>query len=77
MPSPSGTNPHDLLTTQQAADALGISRRRVRQLIEAGTLRATLVGRDYVIDRTNLDAFAARRRPAGRPSKQCAQSKEN
>ena len=42
------------LTLQQAADALGKSRRQVRYLIEHGELRATKVGRQWRIDSDDL-----------------------
>lgn len=56
-----------LLSTAQAAAELGINAQRVRQLIAAGRLRATLVGGSYVINPADLDAV--RHRPNGRPPK--------
>jgi excisionase family DNA binding protein len=46
-----------LLTTSQAAAALGISPRRCRQLIEQGRLPASRVGRDWLIDANRLTGF--------------------
>jgi excisionase family DNA binding protein len=59
-----------LLTTFQVATRLGISVRRVQALIQAGRLRATKVGRDWLITEAALVAVAVRRpgRPAWRPS---------
>lgn len=44
----------DLVSASQAAELLGVTRQRVQQMIAAGTLPATRVGRDYVIARTAL-----------------------
>lgn len=49
------------LTTAQAAAQLGISRRRVSQLIAAGRLRAQRVGRDWLIATADLDAVRVRK----------------
>lgn len=56
-----------MMTTQQAADELGVSRRRVTKLIADGRLLATKVGRDYVIDRAHLDDVRVRDRKGGWP----------
>jgi excisionase family DNA binding protein len=55
-----------LLTTQQAAEALGVTVARVRQLAQAGTLPATRIGRDWVIRRADVAIAAARRTKRGR-----------
>lgn len=55
------------LTTKQAADALGITPRRVIALIKAGHLKATRVGRDWLIKPSALAAVAERK--PGRPKK--------
>lgn len=55
------------ITTQQAAERLGITARRVRQLIKAGHLTARRVGRDWLIDERSLRAVAVR--TPGRPRK--------
>ncbi len=52
-------------TTSTAADELGVSAGRVRAMIAAGRLRATLVGRDWLIEPKALDAV--RDRKPGRP----------
>ncbi len=59
-----------MLTTTQAAARLGISERRVRQLIREGKLTAQRHGRDWVIDPHALPRAAARPGvgyPKGRP----------
>jgi excisionase family DNA binding protein len=53
------------LTTNDAAEKLGVSRRRVIALITSGRLPAQKIGRDYLIQEQDL-GFVADRRP-GRP----------
>jgi excisionase family DNA binding protein len=57
-----------LLSTDQAAERLGISGRRVRALIAEGKLKATYVGGGYVIEENDLDAVKVYGK-AGRPPK--------
>ena len=57
----------DLLDTQEVAALLGVSRERVLQFIRAERLTATKVGQQWVIKRAELEAFAAKPRPVGRP----------
>ena len=52
----------------EAAAALGVTTRRVRQLIEEGVLKAeSLSPRMYLVERASVEAYARTRRPAGRP----------
>lgn len=57
-----------MLTTSQAAVALGVSLRRVQQLIKTGVLSAETIGRMYLIQPRSLERARKRlRRPgAGR-----------
>ena len=55
----------ELLTTQQAAERLGVSASRVRQLIIAGRLPAIKLGRDNLIREADLRLIEDRK--AGRP----------
>lgn len=57
-----------LLNTSQAAEALGVSERRVRALIAEGKLEAQKVGRDYAIEEAALKAVKTYGK-AGRPPK--------
>ena len=57
----------ELLSVAQAAEELGVTRRMVNQYCRNGRLKAQRVGRDWVIFRADLDAFAKRARPVGRP----------
>jgi excisionase family DNA binding protein len=43
-----------LLSTQQAAEVLGVSQTRVRQLILEGRLQATKIGNSWVISTRDL-----------------------
>jgi excisionase family DNA binding protein len=56
-----------LLTTKQAAKALGVNDSRVRQLILAGRLPALKMGRDWIIKEKDLKKVADRKH--GRPKK--------
>ncbi|HEX7313312.1 MAG TPA: helix-turn-helix domain-containing protein [Pyrinomonadaceae bacterium] len=53
----------NLLTTQQAADALGISTERVRQLAKA--LDLPTLGRQFVITEKDVKKMAARKTQRG------------
>jgi DNA (cytosine-5)-methyltransferase 1 len=57
-----------LLSTKQAAEKLGISDIRVRQLIADGKIIAQQVGRDWVIEDSALNSVTVYGK-AGRPTK--------
>jgi excisionase family DNA binding protein len=61
-----------LINTTEAAEALGVSVRRVRQLIAEGKLQAQNLGRDYAIDEGALKTVRVYGKP-GRPPKVSAQ----
>ena len=66
-----------LLSTSQVAQYLSISGTRVRQLIEAGRLKATRVGGRYVVEQTDLDIFCqVPRSRTGRPIKSLQKRKD-
>lgn len=48
--------PESFLTTAQAADVLGVSERRVRQLADAGTLAGRKLGRQWQLDPESVQA---------------------
>lgn len=56
----------ELITIRQAAERLGISVRRVHQLVITGRLPAQKVGSYYVIVPADLDILKDRK--VGRPS---------
>jgi excisionase family DNA binding protein len=53
------------LTTQEAADKLGVSVRRVVALINSGNLPSTRIGRSHVIKESDLKLVKERK--PGRP----------
>jgi len=55
------------LTSKQAAERLGVTSARVRQMVLDGTLPAEKFGRDLVIKSSDLVLVADR--PLGRPPK--------
>jgi excisionase family DNA binding protein len=57
----------DVLSTEQAAERLGVSTRRVQQLIKSGRLPAREFGGSYMILVGDLKLVADR--PVGRPPK--------
>jgi excisionase family DNA binding protein len=57
----------NLLTTQEVAERLGVTRRRVQELIELHRLPAQKLGRDYVIQEADLKLVEDRK--LGRPRK--------
>ncbi len=59
-----------LITTRQAADILGVTPVRVRQLIHERRLLSEKQGRDHLLDDTEVKRFSRQGRlPRGRPRK--------
>jgi excisionase family DNA binding protein len=56
-----------LLSVEEAADMLRLSKRRVQELVARGQLPAIKIGRTWVIDRADAEAFD--RLPPGSPGK--------
>jgi excisionase family DNA binding protein len=56
------------LSTKQAAKQLGISERRVRQLIDDGRLSAKKVGVNWFIHPSSLEVESIKNRKSGRPA---------
>ncbi len=44
------------LTTQEAADQIGVTRRQIQAMIDSGRLRAEKKGRDWMVSRDDLEA---------------------
>lgn len=59
-----------MLTTQEAADTLGVTPSRVRQLIRANALKARRRGRDWYIRMEDLDNVRNRKTKPGRMKKE-------
>lgn len=57
-----------LLNTNQAAEVLGVSARRIRAMIDVGTLPAHRIGREYAIEESALSTVKTYGK-AGRPPK--------
>ena len=49
-----------LLTTQEVADYLGLTRRTIYTFVQEGTLRAVKVGREWRIKESELEAVINR-----------------
>lgn len=58
----------ELLSTDEAAKELGVTRRRVQAMIAAGQIKAKRVGRDWVMTRAALDPVRVRRRGGPAPA---------
>jgi len=56
----------ELMDVAEAAEVLGVTSSRVRQICRTGSL-GQMVGSRWLIRRDELDAYAKTRRPAGRP----------
>lgn len=48
----------EFISTAEAAELLGISRVTIFNKIQSGEIKATKVGRNYVIRRTDLPGFS-------------------
>ena len=55
-----------LYTTKSAAQVLGLTQRRVRQLIEDGSLPVKRYGHEYLIDEDDLGILQEKRKRARR-----------
>lgn len=55
-----------MMTTDEAAAVLQVTRRRVQELIRLGTLQATKRGRDWMIDPASVEAYKNSPRKPGR-----------
>jgi excisionase family DNA binding protein len=58
-----------VLTTQEAAAALGVTVGRIHAMIRQGLLPAQKFGRDWMIESAAVEQLKKKRRPAGRPPK--------
>ena len=65
----------NLLTVKEASEKLGVSARRVHQLIEENTLKAQKVGSYYIIQAKDLAGVQTYGK-AGRPKKNGSEAKE-
>lgn len=61
-----------LLNTKEAAKRLHVTPIRVRQLIREGKIKATQIGRDYVIEESSLESVKTYGKAGRPPSKKAA-----
>lgn len=59
-----------VVSTQQAAEITGLHVETIREYLRAGRIKATRIGRTYVIDERDLRRFMATPRKPGRPRKE-------
>jgi len=59
-----------LLTTTQAAERLNVTQRMIRKYCQDRRIKATKVGRDWLIEEGALDKFQQEPRKVGRPKSQ-------
>lgn len=57
-----------MYSTKEVAEKLGVSIRRIQQMITEGTLAANKVGRDFIILEKDLETVTVYGKP-GRPLK--------
>ena len=58
-----------VVSTQRAAEITGLHAETIREYLRAGRIKATRIGRTYVIDERDLRRFMATPRKPGRPRK--------
>lgn len=60
----------EYFTTEEAAEYLGVTSSRVRQLISEDRIKSEKLGRDHLIQEEEVKYFAKKgRKKRGRPSK--------
>lgn len=59
----------ELMGLAEAGQELGVSARRVHQLVASGRLQGRRIGRSWVLERVEVERLARRRPHAGRPWK--------
>lgn len=64
-----GLEGHDWIDAREVARILGIRPQSVRALVSRGQLQRHKIGNVNVFDSRDVERFAARRRPVGRPPK--------
>jgi excisionase family DNA binding protein len=57
----------EILSAREAAQFLGLSHNRVRALLLQGRIPAQKIGLGWAIYKSDLERFAAKPRPNGRP----------
>jgi len=58
----------DWITTDEAAEIIGVSSHQVRHLLRSDTLRGKRFGRSWMVERRSAEAYAAlERKPGPKP----------
>jgi excisionase family DNA binding protein len=57
------------MTTTEAAAYLGVTRAWLWRLVKRGTIQAEMRGRDWWIEREEVERYKRERKPAHRPAK--------
>ena len=70
-----GLEGHDWIDSREVARILGISPDSVRMVVKRRHLRAHKIGSTSVFDLKEVQRYAERRRPPGRPAKQPAKKR--
>lgn len=68
--------PGDWLTVAESAKLLCVTANRVYALLKGGRLKSTKIGRDHLLLRSDVVAFAKKPRTPGRPKKPAAKRKK-
>lgn len=63
------TQEPDMLSVQEAADKLNVTRARVNQLVTSGLLDAVKIGERYAVSRSSVEGRMAEKPKGGRPRK--------
>jgi excisionase family DNA binding protein len=58
-----------MFTTNEAAEMLGVSAARIRQMVIAGIVTAEKRGRDLLIPQSQIEKAKKRKTSPGRPAK--------
>lgn len=56
-----------MLTTKQAATELGIQPGSVKKLCQRGVLKAERIGRDWLVEQSEIERYKTERRRPGKP----------
>jgi excisionase family DNA binding protein len=68
-------NRGDWLTVAESAKLLRLTANRVYALLKGGRLKSTKIGRDHLLLRSDVIAFAKKPRAPGRPKKPAVKKK--
>jgi excisionase family DNA binding protein len=61
-------NMQEVCTTKEAAEIIGIHETLVRRYCQQARISAKQVGKQWILDRTDVEKFAKKDRPYGNPN---------